>query len=125
MSNLKLGSFLESHPDVCLTNPCLNLIYFEKFAFFGLSILCGSFLASREPISALFSEDLNFGRPAFRTCMPRERFKTILRFLRFDDCSTKVERIGKDRLAPIGFGFETINRSFSSAYFPGTFITLD
>ena len=64
-------------------------------------ILNGAFRASREPLSDLFSEDPNFGRPIFRATMPRERFKVFLRFLRFDDVDTRPERQKSDNLAAI------------------------
>ena len=105
------------NPGASVTNHYLNLICYEELgAFIGLLILVGSFRASREPLSDLFSEDLNFGRPLFRATMPRERFKIILRFLRFDDHTTRVERFANDRFAPIRYVFEAINSSFSLAY---------
>ena len=102
------------------------MISFEEIkAFVGLMILCGVFRAFREPLSHIYSSDLNFGRPIFRAAMPRERFKFILRFLRFDDYSTRFERAKSDTLAPIRHLFDSLNNSFSSAYAPGKYITID
>ena len=88
-------------------------------------ILCGSFRASRGPLRDLFSDDMNFGKPIFRAVMPRERFKVILRFLRFDDSTTRAERIISDRFAPIRYVFDAINLNLTAAYTPGRYITVD
>ena len=97
----------------------------ELRALTGLMILTGVFRASREPLESLFCEDLNFGKPIFRATMPRERMKTILKFLRFDDHSSWMERARVDKLAPIREMFEMVKRSLHSAYNPGTFVTID
>ena len=68
---------------------------------------------------------VNFGRPIFRATMPRERFKVILRFLRFDDFSTRTERSKTDNLAPIRYIFDSVIKRFPLAYIPGKYITVD
>ena len=126
MTNKKLEAYLDSNPEKSVDNRYLN--YFtlhEVRGFIGLMILTGVFRASREPIDDLYSNDLNFGRPIFRAAMPRERFKNILRFLRFDDHTTRVERVLIDKLAPIREIFESVNKVFHDAYKPGKYVTID
>ena len=126
MTNQKMKLYLDTHPTQSLQNRYMYQITLKELrAFVGLMIFIGVFRASREPVRDLYSDDLNFGRPILRATMPRERFKTILRFLRFDDQATRVERALIDNLAPIRYVFETINSFFYSAYNPGKYITLD
>ena len=57
--------------------------------------------------------------------MPRDRFKAILKFLRFDDSATRDERIKEDKLAPISAVFNSLNKSLKQTYTPGTVLTID
>ena len=77
------------------------------------------------PIRDLNNDDPNFGRPIFRATIPRERFKNIYRFLRFDDFTTRVERASVDKLAPIRCIWDSLNSAFHYAYHPGKLITID
>ena len=51
--------------------------------------MTGVFHSNRESISDLFSEDVNKCKPIFKATMPRDRLKSLLKFLRFDDVSTR------------------------------------
>ena len=57
--------------------------------------------------------------------MPRERFKVILRFLRFDNTQTRFERVKLDKLAPIRLVFDEVVASLRNSYFPNRFLTID
>ena len=127
MTNKKLEQYLKDHPQVSLKARYLNnFILTELYAFLGLLILTGVFRANREPISELYSEDPNKGKPIFnKATMPRERFRNFLRFLRFDDHNTRLDRIKSDKLAPIRHIFEIIRSSLCNSYHPGTYTTID
>ena len=126
MTNKKLNAYLQSNPEKTVDNRYLNPITLPEIkGFISLLILTGVFRANREPIDELYSDDLNFGRPIFRAAMARERFKNILRFLRFDDHKTRLERVFVDKLAPIRNIFKSINKAFHAAYTPGKFTTID
>ena len=126
MTNKKLSKYLDSHPDLLVKSSYFAPISIvELKAFVGLMILNGVFRASREPLNDLFSDDLNLGRPIFRAAMPRERMKVILKFLRFDEDSTRAERLLIDNLAPIRHVFNSVNTSLDLAYRPGKFVTID
>jgi hypothetical protein len=49
----------------------------------------------------LWSTDSAFARPVFNAAMSRERFKQLLRFLKFDDYETRAARIATDKLSAI------------------------
>ena len=73
MTNKKLEDYLKSHPNGDHTYYSL-FSYDEILAFIGLLILSRVFRSIREPISDLYSEDPNRGKPIFPATMPRERF---------------------------------------------------
>ena len=123
-SNSKLRQFLISNKHVSGTY--LNEFTFEEIqAFVGLMILTGVFRVNREPLSKLYCKDPNFSRLIFKATLPRERFKTILRFLRFDDFETRLSRISEDKLAPIREILDHIKYTLNTSYFPHTFLTID
>ena len=103
----------------------IHHLHLMKYSFIGLLILSGVFRSSREPISELYSDDPNRGRPIFPATMPRDRFKALLRFLRFDDLETRLERLATDRLAPIRHVFDAINYALKNAYSPNRNLTID
>ena len=57
--------------------------------------------------------------------MPRDRFKAILRFVRFDDLETRTMRLQTDKLAPIRFVSDKIIDALNKAYSPNTNLTID
>ena len=54
------------------------------------------------------AEDQNKSRPVNMVVMPRERFKFFLRYLRFDECTSRLVRLKTDKLVTIRFVFENI-----------------
>ena len=55
----------------------------ELYAFLGLCILRGVLKGRDEPLFHFWNEE--YGRPIFRQTMSRNKFKAILRYIRFDD----------------------------------------
>ncbi|KAI6646348.1 PiggyBac transposable element-derived protein 4 [Oopsacas minuta] len=124
MTNKKLQFHLDEHPDI--SRPYFSLFVIDElYAFIGMMILFGVFRSSREPLSELYSDDPNKGRPIFPAAMPRDRMKHLLRFLRFDDIYSRIERVKSDKLAPIRFVFDNINSTLNSAYSSNTNVTID
>jgi hypothetical protein len=66
-----------------------------------------------------------FGSQIFRACMSRNRFTAILRFIRFDDKSTRSSRRSKDKLAPIRDIWDMITKNLLKHYLPGDNLTID
>ena len=60
-------------------------------------ILNGVFRVNREPLSKLYPQDPNFCHIILKATLPRERFKTILRFLRFDTYETRLVRVSSNQ----------------------------
>ena len=102
-----------------------DFTYDELNGFFGLLIATGVFHSSRESIVDLYSDDENRSKPIYKATMARDRFKALLKYLRFDDQATRIERKKSDKLAPIRDVFEEINNSFRQMYTPGTWVTVD
>lgn len=57
--------------------------------------------------------------------MSRNRFKLMLRFIRFDKIETRVERASKDKAAPIREIWEMFNVRIFNGYKPGECITIE
>ncbi|KAI6649958.1 PiggyBac transposable element-derived protein 4 [Oopsacas minuta] len=125
-TNNKLESYLPLNQ---VPNPQKKYLYAitleELYTFLGMMILFGVFRSSKEKISNLYSDDPNDCGPIIKCSMPRDRFKVILRFLRFDDLSTRLERTFQDKLAPIRFVFDSINTTLSETYTLGKWLTVD
>lgn len=66
-----------------------------------------------------------YGPPIFRATMGLKRFTFLLRFIRFDDKTSRSLRRQKDELAPIRDIFNKINNNLKKMYTPGENITVD
>ena len=95
----------------------------EMKAVLGLLILSGAYRSNTESLEELWS--LETGRPIFVATMCIERFKQILRFMRFDDKDTRAERVQLDRLAPIRDLWDKFNANLQKPYIPSPYITVD
>lgn len=71
----------------------------EIKAFFGLLLIIGRFRESRENKNLLWRKCASYSRSIYAAVMTRDRFKDILQFIRFDDCTTRSERKETDKLA--------------------------
>ena len=56
--------------------------------------------------------------PLIRAAMSRDRFKMMLRFIKFDNENTLAERVQTDKTAPIREIWIMLNRSMEKAYKP-------
>ena len=73
-------------------------IVMEEFrAFTGLLYVLGVTKGANESLDQLWS--MEWGRPFVRATMSLERFKAIIRFIRFDDKETRQKRRENDKLA--------------------------
>ena len=73
----------------------------EINAFMGLLLIIGRFRKSREYKNHLQRKNKALSRPIYTAIMSHNRFKDILRFIRFDDNTTREERKSCDKLAVI------------------------
>ncbi len=69
--------------------------------------------------------DKQYGPPVFANTMPRERFKLILRYFRFDERNSRARRRQRDRYAPIRELWESVMTNCSNAFIPHGSLTID
>lgn len=89
----------------------------------GLIYLRAIYQGTKEPLQNLWSPV--HGRYIFRAAMGIHRFKQLLRFLRFDDRSTRNARYRNDKFAPIRELFTEFQRAILQLYWPNQDITVD
>ncbi|KAL7859575.1 hypothetical protein SRHO_G00147220 [Serrasalmus rhombeus] len=63
--------------------------------------------------------------PAIKETMSRDRYKEIMRYLRFDDKGTRAERVKTDRFAAISDIWQRFIKNCNLCYTPGQHITVD
>ena len=82
----------------------------EIEAFFGLLLAAGHMKMNKVSTKLLWSNlyDSNI----FRATMSHDSFMQIMRFIRFDDKSTRSTRRAQDKLAPTRDIWEQINQNF-------------
>lgn len=96
----------------------------EIMALFGLLYLLGLKKLNHTNVLEIWTTD-GTGMEIVRAVMSYKRFLFLLRCLRFDDKSTRVERRKYDKLAPIRSILDLFITNCKSAYSLGEFITID
>lgn len=100
----------------------LNMTIYELEAFIALQYARGIY---NRTLPANFLWNKNYGPSIFGTTMSRERFKLILRCLRFDKKSTRTERCKDDRFAAVRDIFEQFRMNCTTKYTPDAYLTID
>ncbi|XP_031334739.1 piggyBac transposable element-derived protein 4-like [Photinus pyralis] len=95
----------------------------EMKAFFGLLITAGHLKQNHTSYEVLWSA--LYGPPIFRATMGLSRFKSIMRFMRFDDKESRNERRKRDKFAPFREIWNRLNKNFGKYYMPGKNLTVD
>ena len=103
--------------------PNFNLDSVEFIAFIGLCLARGVAKGRNEPLSSFWSDDT--GRPMFRETMSRNRFKDIMRFLRFDNKDLRKSRRQEDRFCLIRTVWNRVMNNSGKAYRPHECVTVD
>lgn len=101
----------------------LDLSIEELLVFIGLTIARGVLCGRGEPLSAFWSKD--YGRDIFRQSMIRQRYQEILRYLRFDDKSTRSRRKEKDKFCQIREIWDNFVMQCQTHWHPSCFLTVD
>lgn len=96
----------------------------ELMALFGLMYIAGINNPTGYNLTDLWRSD-GTGVDIFRMTMSLQRFNFLHNCLRFDDASTREERIKFDNLAPVRWIFDTFITNCQNAYTPSQFLTLD
>ncbi|XP_062400077.1 piggyBac transposable element-derived protein 4-like isoform X1 [Sardina pilchardus] len=95
----------------------------ELKAFVGLIYLRGITGGKRMNLDDYWSADL--GNAIFKETMSRQKFRDIMRYLRFDDKNTRSARLVADKFAMISEIFDKFVRNSIASYTPGENITVD
>lgn len=96
----------------------------ELEAVLGLLILAGAFGASKESSKHMWQAG-PCQRPIFRAVMARERFKCILRVMRFDDKDSRPNRLASDKFAHVRDFWDSFVSNCRHCYIPSSFLTID
>lgn len=95
----------------------------EFWAFLGLVITAGVQKSWDIPVRELFLDPRS--DPIYRATFSVNRFEEIRRNMRFDDRSTRKERQGMGKLAPIKFVFDCFLKNCQTMYEPNSALTID
>lgn len=95
----------------------------ELKAFLGLSIIRGVLKGRSEPLSSFWSD--NYGRRIFGQTMSRQKYKDILRYIRFDDKQTRHRRKSDDKYAPIRELWQKVMDNAQKCFYPYGHVTID
>lgn len=94
----------------------------ELDAFFGILIAAGLHRNNKENLDDMWKVDT---LPLIRAAMSRDRFKMMLRFIRFDNENTREERVTTDKVAAIRDIWIMLNTNLGRAYKPYECIIID
>ncbi|XP_062865170.1 piggyBac transposable element-derived protein 4-like [Trichomycterus rosablanca] len=104
------------------TTECWSLSVSELMAFIASLFL----RATLCPIGAMIeSWSENYAVPAIKETMCRDRYKEIMRYLRFDNKDTRAERVKTDRFAAVSDIWQRFICNCHLCYVPGQHITVD
>ncbi|KAK3886616.1 hypothetical protein Pcinc_009263 [Petrolisthes cinctipes] len=95
----------------------------EIWALIGILIISGAKQDNKKTLADMFS--IMHGPLIYRAGMSENRFKFLLRALRFDEHDTREERMSRDRLAPFRNIWEKFIKNCKEGYIPGSDITVD
>lgn len=90
----------------------------------GLLILAGVNRSGRQSLEDLWNQS-GFGVEIFHVSMSLQRFRFLLRCIRFDDVRNRSERQAIDRLAPIREVFELFVQNCIKCFSPSEYVTID
>ena len=91
--------------------------------FLGCLLLIGVYKSKNEAVTELWSHEN--GRPVFNKTMPRNRFTSLLRVLRFDDAAKRRREKLPDKMSPIRKVFEAWTDTLQMCYNVGENVTVD
>ncbi|CAF0800781.1 unnamed protein product [Rotaria sordida] len=96
----------------------------ELKGFIGLLLISGLLGKSRKSIKSLWTRN-SLESPVFRAIISRNRFETIVFYLRFDDKTTREERKNTDKFAAIRKIWLDFQNNLNKCYSVGPFVTID
>ncbi|XP_054718548.1 piggyBac transposable element-derived protein 4-like [Uloborus diversus] len=121
LRHIKMCTEEEAHRQ--LGNNDWTLKLEEIDAFIAILYARGLYCAKGLELDSLWSTI--WGPPFFRETMARDRFRDILRFLRFDQKTTRSERLKTDKFCLISKIWYMFTENSINCYKPGPYITVD
>ncbi|XP_055306660.1 LOW QUALITY PROTEIN: piggyBac transposable element-derived protein 4-like [Sitodiplosis mosellana] len=94
----------------------------EVYALIGILLHCGAEKANSVQIKDLFHES---HMPFYRAVMSLERCEQLLRFLRFDNTRSRLDRLRLDKLAPIRFIWDKFLTNLTLPFIPSKELCTD
>lgn len=94
----------------------------EMYAFFGLTLFAGIFGTNVQPSHELWGHN---GNPIYRATMSATRYKLILKYIRFDNGSTRSARLVEGKSAAIDDVWNMLMNNVKPRYVPCAQITVD
>ena len=99
-----------------------NMSLEELETFIGLCYARGA-VSRNVPVKDLWSPD--WGAPIFRNWMSKNRYESIMRFLRFDEKSQRKLRLESDKFALASALWDPFIENCKKAFIPGENLTVD
>lgn len=96
----------------------------ELEAFIGLLYMADFLSASHLNLYDLWATDVS-GVEFFRNCMNLKRFKFLIKVIRFDDATTRLQRKAQDKVAPIRDLFDTLVEKCKANFAVSEYLTID
>lgn len=97
----------------------------ELKAVIGILFIAGAVKAGRRNLLDLWDNTQGTGVELVYVAMSQNRFRFLMRCLRFDDIHTRAERKSDDKFAPFREIFEKFVSNCKSSYKPTDYLTLD
>jgi len=99
------------------------IVKIELESLLGILTYAGSTRSKKQPVSKLWTSNCLFKQPFYSASMGRNRFRSTLRYLRFDDRSARhTARARGDRLpkdAPVQHMVQIFNENLRRLFKPG------
>ncbi|XP_039969684.1 uncharacterized protein LOC120781528 [Bactrocera tryoni] len=92
------------------------------YSFFGVLISAGANNSNTDHVNKMWKKN---AYPLYRATMGRIRFQSLLRFIRFDDYTTRPARVANDKAALISDTWKMLNANLAALYRPTEHLTID
>ncbi|XP_011859481.1 PREDICTED: piggyBac transposable element-derived protein 4-like isoform X1 [Vollenhovia emeryi] len=113
-------AFNEAHPDS--QREWKPITVQEMYSFIAILICSGVNNSNTDHISDMWNP---ISYPLYRATMGNNRFRNIMRYIRFDDANTRQQGVREDKAAPIRDIWTMLNANLSQMYKPTENLTID
>jgi len=114
------AAFNAAHPDS--KREWKHVTVQEMYSFMAILICSGVNNFNIDHTSVMWHSN---SYPLYRATMGLNRFRNIMRFIRFDDANTRQQRAKEDKAAPIRDLWTMLNANLSMMYKPTENLTID